>query len=117
MSSAANKISTPSTFEVIFDAALAKYTNQTGHDLRNHPLALKIDTCDSLDDILLVFQAQVQAFDEVRNDDARLIIWLKPVVNTLHALSTSVALSTSISLVGSFKFVSSLSMSYTSVTV
>ena len=117
MSSAANTISAPSNFEVIFNAALAKYANQMGHDLRNHPLALKIDTCDSLDDVILLFQEQVQAFDEVRNDDARLINWLKPVVNTLHALSTSVALSTGISLVGSSKFVSSLSMFYNSVTV
>ncbi|KAN0111234.1 hypothetical protein V8E52_008714 [Russula decolorans] len=60
---ASNTTSTSSNFEVLFNAALAKYTNQTGNDLRNHPLAIMIDSCDSPDSILDIFQEQARAFE------------------------------------------------------
>ena len=86
-------------FEGIFNAALAKYTNQTGHDLGNHPLASKIDGYDSAESILAVFQEQAKAFHEFRHGDPKLMKWLQPVVTGLYALSASPALSDGISLV------------------
>ena len=83
MSSASN---TTSNFETIFNAALANYTKQTGKDLRNHPLASKIDSSDSPDSILDIFQEQAQAFDEFRRGkpgDTELFKSLEPVVNVL----------------------------------
>lgn len=94
----------PSTFEALFDAALAKYAKQTGTDLRNHPLANMIDRCDSPDSILVIFEEQAKAFDEFRNGNSKLIKWLSPVVNVLHAISTSAALSAGLGLVSTPEF-------------
>jgi len=93
-----------STFETLFDTALDKYAKRTGQDLRNHPLAAAIDRCKSPDDILAIFQAQSQAFGEFRNGDPKLIQWLKPVVNGLHAISTNTVLSAGASLVSPNQF-------------
>ena len=90
--STSNTASTSSNFETIFNAALDEYTKKTGKDLRNHPLADKIDECDSADSILVIFQEQAEAFDKFRNGDAELFKWLKPVVKVLHALCTNDAL-------------------------
>jgi fungal STAND N-terminal Goodbye domain len=93
-----------SDFEALFNAALAKYTKQTGKDLRNHPLADRIDGCDNPDSILDIFQEQSQAFDEFRNGDTKLFKWLRPVVNVLHALSTNAVLTDRASLVSPAAF-------------
>ena len=94
-----NTASTTSNFQNLFNAALAKYTKQTGKDLRNHPLADRIDSCDSPDSILDIFKEQSRAFVEFRNGDTKLFKWLRPVVNVLHALSTNSVLSDNSSLV------------------
>jgi len=91
--------STSSNFEAIINGALTKYASQTGHDLRNHPLASEIDRCDSAESILVIFQEQAKAFHEFRNDDPKLIKCLQPVVSGLYILSASPALSTGVSLV------------------
>ncbi|KAH9958457.1 hypothetical protein BC827DRAFT_563684 [Russula dissimulans] len=91
--------STSSNFETLFDSALEKYTEQTGKDLRNHPLKHRIDTCDSPASLFAVFQEQAQTFDDFKNGDHRLIKWLQPIVNCLYALSTNAALSTGVSVV------------------
>ena len=99
MSSISNAASTSSNFQTIFNSALAKYTKQTGKDLRNHPLAYRIDSCNSPDSILDIFQEQSRAFDEFRKGDTKLFQWLIPVVNVLHALSSNPVLRDSGSLV------------------
>lgn len=99
MASTANATFTSSNFEALFDAALDKYTKRTRQDLRNHPLAAIINRCESLDSILAVFQEQSLAFDRSRNGDPRLLEWLAPVVNGLHAISTSAVLSAGAGLV------------------
>ncbi|KAH9987220.1 hypothetical protein BJV77DRAFT_1161438 [Russula vinacea] len=72
---------------------------QPGKDLRNHPLADRIDSCDSPDSIIDIFQEQSRAFGEFMNGDTKLFKWLRPVVNVLHALSTNSVLSDNGSLV------------------
>jgi len=101
MSLASNTSSLSSTFKTLFEIALAKYTKRTGQDLRNHLLAANIDRCKSPDDILAIFQAQSQAFDEFRNGDPKLIKWLRPVVNRLHTISTNTVASAGVSIVSS----------------
>jgi hypothetical protein len=71
------------SFEAIFNAALTQYTKRTGKDLRNHPLASKVDNCDNPESILDIFQEQAQTFDEFKNGDTKLFKWLKPVVGVL----------------------------------
>ena len=98
--------STPkaTSFEGIFNAALAKYADQTGHNLSNHPLASKIDGCDSAESILAIFQEQAKAFHEFRIGDPKLMKWLQPVVTGLYTLSASPALSGGVSLVSAPSF-------------
>jgi len=90
---------TSSDFEALFNTALTKYTEQTGKDLRNHPLAHRIGRCNSPDSLLDVFQEQAQAFEEFRSGDRRLTKWLQPIVNCVYALSTNAALSSGVSVV------------------
>lgn len=99
MASSSNTTSTvtSSSFEAVFNVALDQYTKQTGEDLHNHPLASKIDSCDSPDSILDIFQEQAQTFDEFRKGDIKLFKWLRPVVKVLHDLSNNRALSDSAS--------------------
>jgi hypothetical protein len=93
-----------SNFETLFNAALAKYIKQTGKDLRNHPLAFMIDSCDSPDSILDIFKKQSEVFDEFRRGDTKLFNWLRPVVKVLHALSSNEVLSDSACLVSPAPF-------------
>ena len=97
MSSPSNTTFTSSTFDTLFNAALEKYTKQTGKDLCNHPLASEIDSCKNIDSILNIFKKQAQAFDEFKNGDVNLLRWLTPVVDVLHALSTNKAIRDSVS--------------------
>jgi hypothetical protein len=91
MSSTLNTTTTTSNFEALFEAALDKFTKRTGQDLRNHPIATRIERCSSPDAILAIFQEQSLAFHEFRNGDRRLIGWLEPIINGLHAISTNTA--------------------------
>ena len=92
------------------DAALANYTKQTGKDLRNHPLALKINQCDSAESILAIFHEQAQEFDEFRKGNSKLIKWLQPLVTGLYTLSNSSALREGVNLVSPSKFLQVLSL-------
>ena len=92
MSSTSNTTSAPSNFEALFSVALTEYTKRTGKDLRDHPLASRINSCDDAESIVVIFQEQAQAFEEFRRGDTKLFEWLRPVVNVLHALSTNEAL-------------------------
>jgi hypothetical protein len=91
MSSTSNTNSTTSNFQAVFDAALKDYTKKTGKDLcdLDHPLASKLNSCDSPESILDIFREQAREFDEFRKDDTKLFKWLKPIVKVLHTLSTN----------------------------
>ena len=90
---------TPSNLQAILTAALEKYTAQTGKDLQNDPLTAEIRICESPNDILRVFQAKACEFDGFRNDNSKLMKYLHPIVDGLHALSNNAALSAGVSLV------------------
>jgi hypothetical protein len=104
MSSTPSTTPSSSNFEAILNAALDKYTKYTGQDLRNHPLVSEIDRCNSAESILAIFQEQAKAFQEFRNHDPKLLKYLRPTVNGLYALSTTLALSTTIDLVSPTNF-------------
>jgi len=91
-----------SNFEALLNEALTKYTQKTGKDLRNHPLASKIDSCKSAKSFLDIFQEQAKEFEE-SVDDSKLLDRLEPVVNGLLVLSESGAVETAASLVSSHK--------------
>ena len=90
-----------SNFQGIFEAALKDYTMKTGKDLCNldHPLASKLDNCDSVDSILDIFREQAGEFDDFRKGDTELVKWLDPTVKVLHTISTNKVLGDSVSIV------------------
>ncbi|KAH9046688.1 hypothetical protein EDB84DRAFT_632448 [Lactarius hengduanensis] len=78
-----------SNFQTIFHASLRAYQKQTKKDLISHPLAARLDSCDSPAAILAVLQDQVQEFEQSRSVDDRLTKWLDPTVNVLYAFSAT----------------------------
>ena len=86
----ASSVTTSSTnFGPIFTAALEAYKKQTKKDITFHPLAAKLQSCDSPSAILAVLQAQVQAFDQSQTTNEKLTAWLDSTVNVLYAFSAT----------------------------
>src|ERR1700733_11128782 len=76
--------SNSSNFQLIFDNALKAYKKRTGEDPLTHPLADRLESCDSASSILTVLQEQVQQLNESQRNNMK---WLDPTVNVLHAFS------------------------------
>ncbi|KAH9995407.1 hypothetical protein BJV74DRAFT_332766 [Russula compacta] len=75
-----------SHFRDLFDSALQDYESQTGISLAKHPLAERLQNCDSVNSLNSVLQEQARAFCEFRGSD-RIIISLKSAVSVLCKLS------------------------------
>jgi hypothetical protein len=84
-------LSSASSFQDLFNAALMDYENQTGTKLVEHPLAKKLEACDSVDSILAIFQEQTQVFRKF-NDDGKIMKSIKSSVGVLYTLSNSTLL-------------------------
>ena len=76
--------STPSNFQIILDNALKVYKRRTKNDLLKHPLADRLQACDSPSSILTVLQEQVQELNQSQRSNNK---WLDPTVNVLHTFS------------------------------
>ena len=79
--------STSSNFQLIFDEALKAYKKRTKTDLLTHPLAERLETCDSASSILAVLQEQVQELNKFQHRNETWTRWLDPTVKVLHAFS------------------------------
>ena len=78
----------PSRLQVLFEAAMQDYEKKTGIVLAKHPLAEKLQNCDSVESVTAVFQEQTQAFSEFRGRD-KVFKPLKNIVSVLHKLSAT----------------------------
>jgi hypothetical protein len=78
---------TSSNFQPIFNNALKAYKKHTKKDLLMHLLTDRLEACNSPSSILTVLQEQVQELNESQCGNERLMKWLDPNVNVLHALS------------------------------
>jgi hypothetical protein len=76
--------SSSSNFQSNFDAALQSYNNKTKNKLLDHPLAARLQSCNSPNAIFSVLQDLIQQFDQRRTSDERLENWLSPTVNVLY---------------------------------
>jgi hypothetical protein len=88
-----------SRFRVLFESALQDYQNQTGTTLPNHPLAEKLQYCNSVESVTALLQEQARPFTEFRGGDDRIMKSLKSVVSVLYTLSASTTLGGAIGLV------------------
>ena len=78
-----------SNLQLIIDAALAEYSNQTraGIDLSQQPFSEKLEQSNTPGAILELLQEREKAFKEYRNGNRRLINSLGPAVRVLHVFS------------------------------
>jgi hypothetical protein len=85
----ASSSSSSSNFQLIINNALDAYKKRTKQDLLAHPLASKLQSCNTPSAILAVLQQQIQGLDQSRSGDDRWTRWLDPTVNVLFALSAT----------------------------
>ena len=92
--------SASSHLQGLFEAALHDYEKQTGVALANHPLANKLQNCDTVESIIAILREQTQAFNEFRERD-KVLKPLKSTVSVLCKLSSAANFGHSIGLVRS----------------
>ena len=81
----------PSIFQSVFSTALETYGRITKNNLLTHPLATRLQSCDSPADILSVLQDLVQQLDKNRSNNQGLTNWLGPTVNVLFAFAAALS--------------------------
>ncbi|KAN0133847.1 hypothetical protein V8E53_008342 [Lactarius tabidus] len=77
------------SFRPILEIALADYSTQVGMDLATHPLVADsgLRSSCSPDDVLEILENKAKEFKKFRDGNRKLIDWLSPVVQVVHALS------------------------------
>jgi hypothetical protein len=90
--------SASSHLQVLFEAALQDYEKKTGIALAEHPLADRLQNCDSVESVTAVFHEQTQAFSEFRGKD-KVLKPLKKAVSILCKLSATANFGQNIGLV------------------
>lgn len=85
-------------FHSLFESALTEYEKKTGIILAEHPLAIQLQSCHSIESTTAVLQGQAQAFSKFRGRD-RAIKSIKNTLSILTTLSDTAALGDSIGLV------------------
>ena len=77
-----------SHLRVLFEAALEDYKQQTGIELAKHPLAERLQDCNSVEVVTAILREQAQDFREFRDQD-KVLKPLKKVLTVLHRLSSA----------------------------
>lgn len=93
-------VTPPSSFQSTFTHALRAYKKRTREDLILHPLAARLQSCDSPNAILAVLQEQARAVDQSWSTDEKLAMWLDPIVNVLYSLSSSLGEGVGLVIIG-----------------
>jgi hypothetical protein len=88
----------PSHLRVLFEAALEDYKQQTGVELAKHPLAGRLQDCNSVESVTAILRDQVQGFKEFREKD-KVLKPLKKVLTVLHILSSATNFAQGVGLV------------------
>jgi hypothetical protein len=84
--------------KALFEAALQHYETQTGIALPKHPLAERLQECDSVESITAVLFEQTQAFNEFRGKE-KVMKLLKNAVSVLYKISACAKLGEVIGMV------------------
>jgi hypothetical protein len=77
----------PSHFQALLEAAFRDYEQQTSQTLANHPLAEKLQSCNSVESVTDVLRGQIETSSEIRGKD-KVLKPLKNVLLVLHNLSS-----------------------------
>jgi len=85
-------------FQVRFEPALQAYEKMAGVSLAQHPLAIKLQSCDSVEAVGGILQDQAQAFMDLQGSD-KIMKSLKTTVSILSKLSSAASLADAFGLV------------------
>ena len=85
-------------FQALFEHTLQAYEEKAGVSLTQHPLAIKLQTCDSVEAITALLQDQAQAFRDLQGSD-KIMKSLKTTVSILSKLSSAASLADAFGLV------------------
>jgi hypothetical protein len=85
-------------FRALFESALLGYEEKTGITLADHPLAVQLQSCHSVESITAFLQGQAQAISNIREND-RIMKSIKTSVSILSLLSTADSLADAFDLV------------------
>jgi hypothetical protein len=85
-------------FRALFESALLGYKKKTGITLADHPLAVQLQSCHSVESITAFLQGQAQAVSNLRESD-RIMKSIKTSVSILSPLSTADSLADAFDLV------------------
>jgi hypothetical protein len=94
-----SRLSSSSSFQALFAAALQDYESRTGISLHNHPFAKQLEECDSLDSIISFLREQAKAFRDFRGDNGKLMKSVNCSVDVLYTLSISTVLGEGVGVV------------------
>jgi len=85
-------------FQALFESALQDYVKKTGITLAEHPLAVQLQSCNSVESIDNLVQGQAQAFSNFRESD-RIAKSIKMAVSKLITYSAMAFLGDAFGLV------------------
>ena len=84
-----------SHFQELFESALQAYEKKTGITLSRHPLAMKLQSCDSVEGITTLLQGQAKSFKK----SDKIIRSMETIVSILTPLSFAASLPDTVGLV------------------
>jgi len=87
-----------SQLRLLFGAALEDYKQQTGIELAKHPLAERLQDCNSVESVVTAIREQAQDFKEFR-EKGRVLEPLKKVLTVLQRLSSAANFAQDVGLV------------------
>ena len=87
------------SFQNLFEAAVLDYEKQTGTRLAEHPLAMQLQNCDSIESTTAMLQQQAQIFGGFRDNTLKA---LKSSIDVLYKLSNTPIIGKVIDLVSSW---------------
>ncbi len=85
-------------FQALFESALQDYVKKTGITLAEHPLAVQLQSCNSVESIDNLVQGQAQAFSNFQESD-RITKSIKMAVSKLTTYSAMAFLSDAFGLI------------------
>ena len=86
------------SFRALFESAFQAYEKKTGITLAEHPLAIQLQSCHSVESITALVQDQASAFNGFRGKD-RVTKSVMSILSTLTKLSATASLGDVVGLV------------------
>jgi hypothetical protein len=90
MSHTQSAAASSSNFQLIITNALDTYRKGTKKDLLTHPLAARLQACDTPAAILTILREQLHGLDQSQSSAERWSKWLDPTVNVLFTFSATI---------------------------